>query len=86
MGTILIKIDVQGSEDKVIRGGQKTLRRAKAVIVETSFTELYDGQPLFHDIYEGLRSLGFSYSGSWAPDLKNPLDGSHLQQDSIFVR
>ncbi len=34
---ILIKIDVQGFEDRVIRGGWNTVRRAKLLIVEVSF-------------------------------------------------
>jgi len=53
--------------------------------IETSFQELYEGQPLFSDIYELLTRRGFNYSGSWA-ELTNPLDGAHLQQDSIFIR
>ncbi len=83
---ILIKIDVQGFEDKVILGGQKTISRAKVVIIETSFAELYEGQPLFGEVYKLLSDLGFKYSGAWDPDFKSPLDGRSLQQDSIFIK
>ncbi len=83
---ILVKIDVQGFEDKVITGGTGVLRRAKVVLVETSFYELYTGQPLFDGVYSALRDLGFEYHGSWAPELKSPVDGRLLQQDSVFVR
>lgn len=83
---ILVKIDVQGLEDKVISGGEKTLLRVKAVIIETSFVELYQGQPLFGEVYKLLSGLGFKYSGAWDPDFKNPLNGASLQQDSIFLR
>lgn len=82
---ILLKIDVQGFEDKVIMGALNTLRRVKVIIIETSFHELYEGQPLFSDIYELLQRQGFVYSGSWSEDLKSPIDGAHLQQDSIFI-
>jgi len=40
---ILIKLDVQGFEDKVILGGPKTIQMAKLLIVETSFESLYVG-------------------------------------------
>ncbi len=82
---ILLKIDVQGFEDKVINGGLSTLRQVKMIIVETSFKELYKNQPLFSDIYQLLTNLGFVYSGSW-DRLKSPVDGSPCQEDSIFIK
>lgn len=82
---LLIKIDVQGFEDRVIRGGLSTIRQAKILIVETSFERLYDDQPIFDDIYTSLRRMGFSYNGAFE-QLSSPLDGRALQQDSIFVR
>lgn len=84
-GPYLIKVDVQGYEDKVIMGAKDTLIRVKVIIVETSFYELYEGQPLFSATYELLSKHGFVYSGSWG-ELKSPLDGAPLQQDSIFIR
>lgn len=83
---VLVKIDVQGLEDKVILGGLKTLSRAKIVIVETSFLELYEGQPLFGRVHQFLSELGYKYSGAWDPDFRNPLDGRSLQQDSVFIK
>jgi FkbM family methyltransferase len=82
---VLLKIDVQGYEHKVIMGSRNILNRVKVIIIETSFHELYEGQPLFAEIYELLNGLGFVYSGSWG-ELKSPLDGAPFQQDSIFIR
>ena len=82
---ILLKIDVQGYEDKVIRGAENFLGRVKVVIVETSFRELYEDQVLFTDIYELLSKRGFVYSGS-LEELKSPSDGIPLQQDSLFIK
>ena len=82
---ILIKIDVQGFEDKVIAGGQNTIRKAKILIVETSFETLYRGQLLFDGIYSMLKSQGFVFKG-YEESLRNPKDGHILQCDSIFVR
>lgn len=82
---ILIKIDVQGFEDKVIRGGEKTIKCAKILIVETSFEPLYQGQLLFNSIYSMLTALGFVFKGTEQP-LRHPKDGRILQCDSIFFR
>ena len=82
---VLLKIDVQGYEDKVIMGARKLLSTIKIIIVETSFRELYEGQALFADIYKLLDEQGFIYSGSFE-ELKSPIDGTPLQQDSLFIK
>jgi FkbM family methyltransferase len=83
---ILMKIDVQGFEHKVLAGAVRTLRRVKVIIIETSFRELYLGQPLFGDIYTILTGQGFEYKGTWDPDFRSPQDGSSIQQDAVFIR
>lgn len=82
---ILIKVDVQGFEDRVIEGGKETFKKAKIVLIENSFVELYKGQPLFDGIYEKLKSLGFNYRGSLQEkvDQKN---GQIISEDSLFVK
>lgn len=82
---ILIKVDVQGYEDKVIAGGRELFSRARVVIIETSFVPLYDGQLLFDGIYQSLKSLGFSYHGAWQQK-RDTTNGQVLFEDSIFVR
>lgn len=82
---VLIKVDVQGFEDKVIAGGTETFKRAGVVLIENSFVELYEGQPLFDYIYEKLKFLGFVYQGS----LHEKLDGKTGQilfEDSLFIK
>lgn len=83
---VLIKIDVQGFEHKVLAGAVKTLKQAGVIIIETSFHELYIGQPLFGDIYKLLTEQGFTYMGAWDPDFRSPEDGMPLQQDAVFIR
>lgn len=82
---LLVKIDVQGFEDKVIEGGRETLGRAAYVITEVSFARLYEGQPLFEDIYRLLTALGFRYRGALA-QLLDPREGRPLQADAFFAR
>jgi FkbM family methyltransferase len=82
---VLIKIDVQGFEDKVIDGGRETFKKARVVLIENSFVEMYKNQPLFDDIYEKLKSLGFTYKGG----LQEKLDkktGQILFEDSLFTK
>lgn len=82
---LLVKIDVQGAEDRVIAGGQSVLARAAVVIVETSFEALYKEQALFGDIHAAMRALGFTYHGN-IDQLASPDDGRVLQGDAVFVR
>ncbi|HXP48357.1 MAG TPA: FkbM family methyltransferase [Bacteroidia bacterium] len=55
----VIKIDVQGFELDVFKGGQKTLKQAKYLIVELSFISLYTGQPSLNDILLFLEKNNF---------------------------
>jgi FkbM family methyltransferase len=82
---MLVKIDVQGYEDKVLTGGAETIQRADVIIIESSFVRLYEGQPLFWDIYRTLTAWGFFYRGS-LEQLTSTTDGRPLQADSIFVK
>ena len=82
---ILIKIDVQGFEDKVITGGIETFKKANVVIIENSFVELYKNQSLFDDIYQKLKILGFVYKGGLQEKL-NKKTGQIISEDSLFIR
>jgi FkbM family methyltransferase len=82
---ILLKLDVQGYEDRVLDGAQRILRQSKLVITEVSFEPLYRDQVLFDAIYRRLIADGFSYHGNWE-QLVSPLDGRILQGDAIFLR
>ena len=82
---LLLKLDVQGFEDKVIAGGEDVVARAKIIIIEVSFQRLYEGGPLFDDIYRLLKERGFTYNGNFE-QLFSPKDGRVLQADAIFCR
>lgn len=79
----LLKIDTQGYEAEVIRGATATLQDTALVIVEASFFELYEGQPLFPDLHRQMADLGFFYGGS-VGQIVSPSDGLVLQQDALF--
>ncbi len=82
---ILVKIDVQGYEIEAIEGASQVLKESKLAILEMSFIELYEKQPLFHEVYEKMYNLGFRFHGSLAQML-HPTTSEVVQMDAIFVR
>jgi FkbM family methyltransferase len=54
----ILKIDVQGSELSVFKGGRERLKRAVAVQTEVSLVPLYKNQPVLGDVDLELRSVG----------------------------
>jgi FkbM family methyltransferase len=82
---VLLKIDVQGAEERVIRGAGTVLRTANMIITEVSYATLYENQPLFRDIMNLLEKYGFSYIGNME-QFANPLTGAPLFADAIFVK
>lgn len=82
---VLIKVDVQGFEEKVLDGGLETFKLAKAVIMEVSFVELYKNQPSFDTLYQKLINLGFQYSGSLEQKV-DKYSGRIISEDALFMR
>lgn len=82
---LLIKVDVQGYEDRVLRGGPRTIARAAALLVETSFEKLYEGQLNHAEICRLLEGVGFEYRGA-LDQLAEPATGRILSSDSLFLR
>lgn len=80
---LLLKIDVQGFELPVLRGGPATLKRCKYVYVECSEVPLYDGQTLRPVVEDLLSMQGFALQSRH----NEQYDGQELvQADYLFVR
>jgi FkbM family methyltransferase len=84
VGDILIKLDVQGYEDRVIRGGVETFRKARACILEINLDHLYEYQADFQDLANLLHSLGYRYMGNL--DQTYAGDGHVIFIDSVFIK
>jgi len=82
---ILVKIDVQGYEDRVIQGGLTTLSKTDALLVELSFKRLYEGQSSFEKIHSLLKHVGLRFCGC-LNNLLHPTTNEVLQADGIFLR
>ena len=81
---ILIKLDVQGYENRVIKGGIETLKKSRACIVEISLDKLYEGQAQFREIFNQLDHLGYSYAGNLDQVLGK--DGHVRYFNAVFVK
>ena len=55
----LIKIDTQGSELDILRGGKNLVSRASVVILEVSYIEYNLGAPLSDEVIEYMTEIGF---------------------------
>lgn len=55
----LIKIDVQGSELDVLRGGIVTVQDAKAIILELSLIEYNKNSASYEDVTQYMESIGY---------------------------
>jgi FkbM family methyltransferase len=77
-----IKIDVQGVEDRVIRGGVEIVRQARFCMVELSLTSLFEGSPLITDLNTLMRQLGFRLVGIVGEIVGR--SGEILQVDGLY--
>jgi FkbM family methyltransferase len=80
----LVKLDVQGYENKVIEAGSTVIRNAAVVISEVSFVELYERQALFDVINSMMVGLNFRLHGMIGNGYE-PATGEILSADAIFV-
>lgn len=81
---ILVKLDVQGFEDRVIRGGSSVFANASACIVEICLDRLYSKQAEFSEVFKLLDSHGLKYVGNL--NQVYATDGHVIYLDAVFVR
>jgi len=81
----LIKLDVQGYELEVLRGGKTALKSAEAVLLEVNLIPVYEGAPLLQEVVEFMAAEGFR-AYDIAGMIRRPLDGALWQTDIVFVR
>ena len=82
---ILLKMDVQGYEKRVLEGAEQILKKTKVVYSEVSFSHLYDGQPLVNEIVDCLNQHGFRMAGIENVS-QSTKDGAFLQADAFFLK
>jgi FkbM family methyltransferase len=60
---LLMKLDVQGAEAKVLHGARRTLNKVDAVLVEVNLRPLYEGQAAFEDLTHILDEANLRFAG-----------------------
>lgn len=79
----LIKLDVQGSELDVIRGGVQMVSQCKGLIVELSLTEYNHNAPMEKDVINFLHTVGFVEEEELGSHYTE--DHKLFQRDALFI-
>lgn len=80
----VLKIDVQGSEMDVLRGGDAALSRARSVLLEMNFLSQYEGDATFNTLHAEMDRRGFSLVNV-SPTMSTP-DGTAIFIDGCYAR
>jgi hypothetical protein len=80
----LLKLDVQGYEDRVLRGASRTLDQVQLVECELSIVPLYADQLTLRPMLELLSGAGFELV-DLEPGQRD-MDGATLYIDALFRR
>ena len=83
-GDILLKLDVQGFEDRVLRGAAGVLAKSSACVLEVCLDSLYEGQAQFFDLACLLKVAGYHYAGNL--DQVYAEDGRVVYLDAVFLK
>jgi FkbM family methyltransferase len=82
---VLLKLDVQGFELEVLRGGAETLSRAEVVIMETSLIPYNENAPLLAEVVAFMAERGF-VPFDFCGQLRRQTDDTLFQTDVAFAR
>jgi FkbM family methyltransferase len=81
---ILIKLDVQGTEEQVLRGATKLLAKAEMVISEVSLAPLYNGQSNLSAIIPFMLNNKYDFQG--VLEQFHLPDGTAVYVDALFQK
>ena len=88
----IIKIDTQGSELDIIKGGLKAVKKASYVILEVPTLQYNEGSPLFDEVIDYMKQIGFSKyeiveEHKWMDKIEDVFPyGSVFQVDIVFSK
>ncbi len=84
-GPMLLKLDVQGFELKILQGARKTLPLVDFIVAETLFEPLYEGQPDFSAVLGFLSEQGFQFM-EFADERRMGAMGELVYADAVYRR
>ena len=80
-----IKLDTQGYELEILKGGNSALTFAKVVLMEVSFIDIYKNGPLVLDVLNFMDKHNFQ-TYDICSILRRPLDKALFQSDLLFIK
>jgi FkbM family methyltransferase len=81
-----IKIDCQGSEIDIIKGGLEMCKRADVFLLEASIYNYNWGAPMFIELKDFMSNIGFNYT-KIVSNIHHPFETSILiQYDVLFTK
>lgn len=83
-GITLLKLDVQGYELEVLRGGDETIKQIDYIVIEANLEQLYANQPSFNQMNEYLTSKGFEIKGMLDFNLGNK--NKYIEVDLLYCK
>lgn len=84
-GPIFLKLDVQGYELEVLKGGEGVLAETEVVLMEVSLLPYNEGAPLMPEIIAFMDTRGFT-PYDFCGQLRRVSDRALFQTDVIFTR
>lgn len=84
VGPILLKIDTQGYEWRVLEGAGPLLSKIEWILLETSTQPMYEGEVLFAELSQRLAERGFRFR--FPADIHCNSEGAPDQFDAFFSK
>ena len=78
----IIKVDTQGSEIDILKGGKDLVSKAQAIILEVSFIEYNEGAPTAEETIDYMNEIGFEERMSIGEHYDG---GTIVQKDLLFT-
>lgn len=82
----LVKLDVQGYELEVLKGGAQILQTAEAVLMEVSLLDIHKDVPLLREVLNFMYEYGFVAYDICSVAARRPKDRALWQTDVLFVK
>jgi len=82
---VLLKIDVQGYENKTLLGAGEILKKIDFILIETCFEPLYEGEVVFRELLGIIEKYGFEFLKP-VNLVTSPVSGEIIEMDILFSR
>jgi FkbM family methyltransferase len=82
----LVKLDVQGYEVEILKGGTGVLQQAEAILMEVSLLDIHKNVPLLREVLNFMYEYQFVAYDICSVAARRPMDRALWQTDVLFVK